>query len=44
LGKAESEDADDDYIEILRTQVKLTKGRNNMNQKRNEEKNVSRRW
>jgi hypothetical protein len=44
LGKAESEDADDDYIEILRTQLKLAKDRIKMSQKREEERNISGRW
>jgi hypothetical protein len=44
LGKAESEDADDHYIEILRDQLKLAKDRIKMNQKREEERNISGRW
>jgi hypothetical protein len=44
LGKAESEEADDDYIEILRTQLKLAKDRIKVSQKREEERNISGRW
>jgi hypothetical protein len=42
--KAESEAADDDYIQILRTQLKLAKDRIKISQKREEERNISGRW
>jgi hypothetical protein len=42
--KAEDDGADDDYVQILRTQLKLSKDRIKMSQKREEERNISGRW
>jgi hypothetical protein len=44
IEKAEDDGADDDYVQILRTQLKLSKDRIKMSQKREEERNISGRW